>query len=503
MMRYLLGLDVGTTAIKGVLFNEEGESIAQFSSEYNLDLSKPDFVELNPDIYWESAKKVIRQILAKSKRKPKEIKALSISSQGETLICVDREGNPLRKAIVWLDNRSKKEAEIIEEEFGVKKIYYITGQPQVVPTWPATKILWLRKNERDIFNKTYKYLLLEDYLIYKLTGEFVCEYSLVSSTLLFDINKKCWWKDMLELVGIDEEMLPEIRESGQVVGNLTEVAAKDTGLSCQTLVVTGALDQAAGAIGAGNIKPGIITETTGAALAIVATTQAPIFDPQMRIPCHCHALKNKYFLLPWCQTAGTVLKWFRDEFSKEEMREAEGKNVDAYNILSQKAAKIPPGSEGLIMLPHLSGAACPEFNPSAKGVWFGFTLKHTKAHFTRSIMEAIAFMLKRNIRLLENSGVNVKEIRALGGGAKSRLWNQIKADVINKPVITSSQPESASLGVAILAAVAVGIFDTVKEACNKMVMIGERFSPSSENIDIYSRQYETYLRLYEKLQGLF
>ncbi len=502
-MKYLLGLDAGTTAIKGVLFNEEGKSIAKGIYEYNLETPKSDFVELNPYIYWEATKKVIKQILGKSKVEPKKIKALAISSQGETLVCIDKEGNPLRKAIVWLDNRSKREAEIIRKEFGVKKTYQVTGQPEIISTWPATKILWIRRNEHSIFKKVFKYLLVEDWLAYKFTGRFVTEGSVASSSLIFNIRERKWWDDILKFIGISSDSLPTLMESGKIVSRLSERAVKETGLSASTLVVTGAFDHAAGSIGAGNIKPGIITEMTGGALAICATIKRPIFDPQGRVPCQYHAVRNRYFLLPWSQTAGMVLKWFRDEFCQEEVKLAKKKRTDVYDILTGKAEKIAPGSEGLIMLPHLSGAACPEFNPSAKGVYFGISLNHTKAHFIRSIMEAIAYMLKGNIKLLENLGIKVKEIRSLGGGAKSKLWCQIKADTIQKPVITLKEPESACLGAAILAGIGSKVFKNFEEATEKMVKLKERVFPQSGNFKVYEKNYQRYLHIYQNLKSSF
>jgi len=500
-MFYLLGIDAGTTSFKAVLFDEEGKEIAIGTEDYKLLTPSPTMVELEPENYWNTCKKVIRQVLDKSRVNPKDIKALTISSQGETLICLDREGNPLRRAIVWIDNRSDKEAEIIKEEFGIRRIFEITGQPEVVPTWPATKILWIRQNEPSLFKKVHKYLLLEDYLIYKFTGKFVAEKSLLSSTLFFDIREGKWWREMLNFIGISSNLLPEIRESGEIVGRLTDRASSETGLCRDTLVITGALDQAAGAIGAGNIAPGVITETTGGALAICATIDKPVFTS--KIPCHYHAIKGKYYLLAWAQTAGMVLKWFRDNFCQLERENSKMRNLDVYDIMTQEASRIPPGSEGLIMLPHLSGSACPEFNPKAKGVFFGFTLKHTRAHFIRAILESIAFMLNKNIKALEGLGVQVGEIRSLGGGAKSRLWNAIKADVTGRPIITLKTEETACLGAAILAGVGVGMFNSIEEACHKMVSVRERISPNSKNREVYQKAYSRYLVLYDHLEDMF
>jgi sugar (pentulose or hexulose) kinase len=263
------------------------------------------------------------------------------------------------------------------------------------------------------------------------------------------------------------------------------------------------MDQALAALGAGNIRPGLITENTGGALAIVATLEEPVFDPQGGIPCHYHALPDTYYLLPWGQTAGMALRWFRDVFGVEEQREAARSNTDAYDLLTAGAAEVSPGAEGLVVLPHLMGAACPEFNPAARGVWFGVGLHHTKAHFVRATLESIAYMLRRNVEILKKLGIAVTEIRALGGGARSSLWNQIKADVLGVPVVTVATEEQACLGAAILAGTAVGLYPSPQQATEKLVEVTHRWEPDSENKSLYDDKYELYVRLYENLEDLF
>jgi len=500
---YLLGIDVGTTELKAALFDEEGREVAAGRAEYSPYIPEPDIVELDAEEYWNSCKKVISEILNSSKINPREIRSIAVSSQGETLIPVNREGEPLRRAIVWLDNRSKNESEMIREQFGIDAIFRVTGQPEVVPTWPATKILWLRRNEPEIFNKVHKYLLVEDFIIFKLTGIFATEYSLVSSTLMFDISEEDWWEEMLGFIGINREQLPELMPSGAAVGNVGERASRETGLSTNTMVATGALDQAAGAVGTGNIKPGIITESTGTALALLATVESPLYDPKRRVPCHHHAAAKKYLLIPWCPTAGAVLRWFRDEFGQYEVEAAKRIKVNAYDLLTLEASKVPAGSDGLIILPHFMGAGAPEFDPHARGIIFGLTLKHTKAHVVRAILESIAFMIRRNIELLEELGIHVEEIRSIGGASRSQLWNQIKANVTSKQVITLQIEEAASLGAAILAGVADGAFKSIEEGCKRMIKLKRRYEPQLDDREIYEKLYRVYCNLYSHVKDLF
>jgi xylulokinase len=502
-MSYLLGIDAGTTAMKAVLFDQEGRPLGQASREYQLHTPTPDRAELEPEHYWAACCDCTQGLLVEAGVDPQAIAALAISSQGETLVVVDEAGQPLYPAIVWLDNRSQAEANEISDQFGVETVFQVTGQPEITPTWPATKILWLRRYQPQVFERAHKFLLLEDYLLFRFTGRFVADPCLLSSSLLFDIRHKIWWDEMLDFVGIAPEQLPQVQESGRVVRKLTAEAARETGLWEGTVAATGGMDQALAALGAGNTCPGLITENTGGALAIVATLDEPIFDPQGGIPCHYHALPDTYYLLPWGQTAGMALRWFRDVFGLEEQREAARTGTDAYHLLTAGAAEVPPGAEGLVALPHLMGAACPEFNPAARGVWFGVGLHHTKAHFVRATLESVAYMLRRNVETLEGLGIAVSEIRALGGGARSPLWNQIKADVLGVPVLTLTTEEQACLGAAILAGTAVGLYTSPEEATQNLVAVADRREPRLENRSPYDRGYELYVHLYESLEELF
>ncbi|MCD4710786.1 MAG: hypothetical protein K8R52_08075 [Bacteroidales bacterium] len=497
---YLIGIDAGTTSVKGLLISVNGSLQTVVQKEYSLEYREGEIVELDPEIYWESTLYIINKLLSQSSVRPEQIRAISFASQGETLITVDKEGKPLRKAIVWLDNRSAAEAKTIEQTFTRQILLEKTGQPEILPLWPATRILWLRNKEPDIFNKVGKFLLVEDYLIYKLTGQYYSEESLVSSTLYFDIRKKRWWNEMLEFLCITPQHLPEVLPSGTPTGKMSAEAAFVTGLSPDTLVITGGYDHVAGAIGSGNIGKGLVSETTGTSMAMCVTIDHPVLDMNLNLPCQCHAVPGKYILQPYGQTAGMVLKWFRDVFFTQEMETAVEEDRNRYDIMTALAEKVPAGSEGLTMLPHLMGAGSPEFDISAKGVFAGVTPQMGKGHFIRAIMESVACMIRRNIDSLTKHGIEFSEISALGGGAESDLWNQIKADMTGIPFVTLQSREATCLGAAILAGIGCGLFHDFRDGCNKLVRLKKRYIPDISHHAKYQEVFEKYIKLYDHLK---
>jgi sugar (pentulose or hexulose) kinase len=501
-MQYILSVDLGTTAIKAALFDGEGRLLGSSTQEYTLLTPATLAVELPVETYWRAFRKAVGALMDLTGVKPDLIRGLGISAQGETLIFADREGMPLRNAIVWLDNRAQREADMLNREFPQAETYRVTGQVSIVPTWPAAKVLWVRENEPGVFARAAKVLLIEDWFIHHLSGRYACEGSLICSTAYWDIGTRRWWPDMLRRLGIEEERLPEIRESGVPVGPLLPAVAKELGLSPQTVVCTGALDQAAGAIGVGNIRPGFFSENTGAALAICATVDQPFMDPQGKMPCHYHGIPGTYMAHTFT-TGGIVLKWYRDMFCQEEIRVGALSGIDPYDLLGKEAAGIAPGADGLVMLPHLQGAMAPEANPKARGVIYGLTLRHTKAHVARAIMESIACIVRRNIEVIETLGIPVKEIRVLGGGARSAVWNQIKADVTGRPVLTMENEEAACLGVAVLAGLGVGVYPSLSQACERMVKVRARYEPDASRTGVYAGLYENYVGLFDALGGMF
>jgi sugar (pentulose or hexulose) kinase len=502
-MQTFLAIDAGTTSLKAALFDTQGRMLALERCEYTLLTPAPNVVELEAEVYWQALTSTVRSVLVHSRVPPQEVATLCISSQGETFIPVDAHGSPLSRAIVWLDNRAGEEARLIAEHFGLDEVFNRSGQPDVAPTWPACKMLWMRRHTPETFERTYKFLWLEDYLLYRLTAQAVTSQAQQTSSLLLDIQARDWWPAMMEFVGITPDKLGCLAKPGEPVGNLQAQAAEELGLTTHTLAVAGSMDQAIAALGAGDITPGRVVESTGGALGIVATLDAPLFDPQRRIPCYLHALPDTYCLLPWGQTAGMALKWFRDQFFSLEADAARQAGRDPYDDMTAQAAQVPPGCDGLVVLPHLEGAFCPEFNPNARAVFFGATLRNSRAHFIRAILESVAYMLKRNLDLLEGLGIPVETITSLGGGARSPLWLQIKADVLQKPVNTIQVEEAACLGAAILGAVATGVYSDYPAAVASMVHYKEALQPDPNHRDVYRQGYEEYIELYDRLAPMF
>ena len=463
----LLGIDIGTTSLKAVCFDEEGRRLAETSKDYTLD-TRGDRVEFDPMAYVSLTKDAIREI-----EKKVRVDALAVDTQGETLILTDENGSPTMPAIVWLDNRAVEEAREIEKAFGIETIYRVTGQAESTGAWPACKLLWVQRNLPQVWATTKKIFLLEDWILYSLSGEFVTEPTIQSSSLYLDIVKKDWWREMLDFLGVPPAMLPKIVPSATKVGSYGEKS-----------VVTGALDQIAGAVGVGGVDEDVVSDMTGTIMALcVVKDHIPPYQKGSKIPCHLHAVEGKYVSLLWSATAGMALKWFRNQFA-EEM---------SFRDLDALAEKAGPGAEGLTMLPYLCGSTMPVYNPDAKGTFFGMTLAHGKGHFVRAILEAVAFTLKDDLSCI---GAQCREIRITGGGASSPLWAQIKADVTGLSLSTLAEKESACLGTALMAGKGVGIYPSLEDASRRIVRIHKTFTPGGTD---YSVPYARYRKLDEML----
>ncbi len=462
-----MGIDIGTTSVKTAVFNEALEQKLSLTADYTLD-AHGDIVEFDGEKYWDIVKSEIEKV-----KREHNVDALAVDTQCETLILTDENGTPVRPAIVWLDNRATEEAEIITEHFGHKRVYEVTGQPEITATWPACKLLWVKRNEPEIWAKTKKVFLLEDWILYKMTGRFISEKTLQSSTIYFDIHNAKWWGEMLDFIGVSEDMLPTLYSSATEVGEYEGAR-----------VVTGAIDQIAGAIGAGVVRKGIVSEMTGTTMVIfMPSDNVPEYDETSIVPCH-YNYDDKYCLLSWTPTAGMALKWFKNALCEN----------FSFRELDELAESVPAGSDGVTFLPYLCGSTMPKYNPAARGSFTGLTTEHHRGHFVRAVMESVSCMLRSNLDYL---GLDVDEIRAMGGGANSPLWCQMKADMTGKRLVTLKNKETACLGSAILAAVGVGAFASVEEAAEKI-----EFSKvyESKGTD-YSECYERYLA-YDKILNI-
>ena len=490
-MKKFLTLDVGTTAVKASLFDEKLQMLGLEIREYQLDTPQTDFVELPAHIYWDKAVDGIHALLEHTKADPADIVSITCTTQGETLIPVDQKGEPLFPAIVWLDARAKTQSDALASLFSKEAFYRHTGIPEMTPYCPVAKVLWLKQEQPEIYEKTTAFLLLEDYLLYRLTGKQATNRSLICTTGYYDICANAMWDEMLQKAGLDQEKFPPVLPCGEKLGTLTADAAAETGLSVSTVAVTGAMDQVASAIGAGNVVSGILSETTGTCLAVGATVGAGATDQWSPIPVYTHALPDCYFKLTVMQTAGMALKWFRNEFCKDLM--AEGGN--AYGRMDDLAEAEPPLSRGLIMFPYLTGM---DTDPAARGVFFGAGLDTNRGCFIRAIMEAVAYSLRES---MDQMGGAYQEIHSVGGGSKSNVWNQIKADTCGIPVQIMQQEEATSVGAAILGGIAVGCFRDIHQACG-LLKVGNRYE-STDAHDLYKEGYRKYQAMYDSFKDLF
>jgi len=499
----IIAIDLGTSNLKTAAYDLDGKELCFESTEYRLHTPSNGIVENDPEKYWDNLVRILKKIVINLGDRKKYIIAIGTTSQGETIVPVNRYGKPLRDAIVWLDKRSVNEAQEISKNFDETELFLKTGQPEVDASWPAARILWIKRNEPEIFNHTYKFLLLEDFIIYKLTGKFYGESSVYNSSYYYDIIKFKYIDEMLNFLGIAEEKLPEIVKPGSFIGEATNDVTKDIGFPKRVKVVIGAMDQICGALGAGNVEEGVITETTGSAFAMIATTRKPIFNKKYKIPCAIHAIPNLYCLLPYSMTGGMVLKWFKDSILEYKDKPEKKADQITYEMLDKLAEKTPAGADGLIMLPYLTGAYFPEFNPRARGVFFNFGVSHTKGHFIRAIMESLGYTMKGYLKLLGNIGINVEKVISMGGGAKSFLWNQIKSDICETPIQVPEYTETALLGCALLTGHAIGAYKDLKITCKEVVKIKAEFQPNVSNSTVYIHNYKKYADLYDRVKDLF
>ena len=504
-MGYILVFDIGTTAVKACLFDRQLKLLGFSSEEYRLLTPRAGWVELEPETYWKAVKAQALRVCEKTGVSPDEIEAISATTQGETLIPVDEAGRALRNAIVWLDERADEQARRISTRFKPETFYGRTGIPECNAYCPIAKLLWIKEQEPTIYNKTFKFLLLEDYILARLTGDFVTEKALCCTTGYFDIITDEYWKEMLDYCGIEPAKLPRPLECGAVLeSKLRPELCSELKLSREVQIITSAMDQMTAAVGAGNLKPGIITETTGTGMCVAAASDKPDFTNPQRLTIYRHIYAKKYLIIPVSMTAGLVLKWFKDEFCADLAAEAAAKGESVYALIDNIVSAVPAASKGLILIPYFTGVLQPDNNPLAKGVFFGIGLDTGRPEFLRSILEGIGFMLKENIELIEKvQGRKAEEIRSLGGGARSAIWRRIKADISGIPIAAMTENECTALGAAILAAVAMGFYPDAASAAAASNRVAERSEPDAALKEQYQASYGKYRAVYAQLKGLF
>lgn len=504
-MGYILVFDIGTTAVKACLFDRQLKLLGFSSEEYQLLTPKKGWVELESETYWKAVKAQTLLVCKKTGVSPNEIEAITATTQGETLIPVDETGKALRNAIVWLDERASAQAERISKRFPPAMFYSRTGIPECNGYCPVAKLLWIKDEEPEIYKNTFKFLLLEDYILSRFSGDFVTEKALLCTTGYFDIISDEYWKEMLDFTGIETSKLPCPLECGEILSAVLKPELRaELNLSGKVKLIASAMDQMTAAAGAGNLKPGIITETTGTGMCVAATSENPDFSNPQRLTIYRHIFPKKYLIIPVSMTAGLVLKWFKDEFCADLTAEAAAKGESVYSVIDGIVAKTPALSNGLILIPYLNGVLQPDNNPSARGVFFGMALNTGRPEFLRAIMEGIAFMLKENVELIERiQGCKAEEIRSLGGGARSKIWRQIKADINCIPIAGMTENECTALGAGILAAVALGYYTDAAEAAAASNMVAKRTQPDAVLAEQYKASYKKYRAVYERLKDLF
>lgn len=478
-MSYLMGIDIGTGGTRTLVIDDRGKLVTSATAEHPLLLPAPGWAEQNPSDWWDTACQTVRAVLAKAGIKGGDVKGIGLSGQMHGSVFLDGKNEVIRPAILWCDQRTQKQCDWITEQVGEAVLKAETCNP-VLTGFTAPKIIWLRDEEPENFERVRKVLLPKDYIRFRLTGEFATEVSDASGTSLLNVPERRWSEKVIEGIGLSTDLLPVVEESPVATGEISAGAAKATGLAKGTPVVGGGGDQAAGAVGNGIVEAGVVSSTVGTSGVVFAHLEEPATDEKMRTHTFCHAVPGKWHVMGVMLAAGGSLQWFRNELCSDEMAVAQSVGRDPYELMAQAAEKAPVGSEGLVFLPYLSGERTPYANPNAKGLFCGLTLRHQKRHLIRAVMEGVAYGLRDSFELIDGMGVDVKQVRASGGGARSRLWVQIQADVTRRAHSYINVDEGPAFGVALLAGVGTDVWSSVPEACQAAIRVVETLEPSPE-----------------------
>lgn len=482
-----LGIDVGTGGSRAVLIDETGEISASETVEH-IPFATPEigWAEQNPEDWWRASSKAIQKVL--QNESAENIAAIGLSGQMHGAVLLDENNKVLRPALIWCDQRTQKQCDELTEKIGKQKLIELVSNPALT-NFTLPKMLWVRENEPEIWEKVKTVMLPKDYVRFRLTGEKATDVADGSGTLLLDVQNRKWSDELLELIETDKSILPKLYESQEVSGEVSPKCAEETGLKIGTPVVAGAGDNAAGAIGMGLAKAGAVGVTIGTSGVVFAVTENPKIDLQGRIHTLCHAIPETWHVTGVTQAAGLSFKWFRENFAKGE----------SFDELVENASSIPAGSEGILWTPYLMGERTPHIDPDAKATLTGLSAKHTKAHVVRAILEGVAFSLRDSLEIYKSLDIPLESIRLGGGGAKSPLWRQIQADIYGQAVEILEAEEGAAFGAALLAGVGAGNWSSVEEACGETIKIKERIEPNLEDQKILDEQYKSYGKIYSAL----
>jgi len=496
----LVGLDVGTTGTKAVVVDSHGGILGESYREYPLHTPKPGWNELDPVEVWSAVRAVLGEAVARA-GDADPVRAIGISSQGEAGVALAADGTILARSQVSFDQRSTPQCESWAADFGAERTFEITGQP-VHPMYTLPKLIWMRENEPGFAERLWRFLCFEEYVIYQLTGELAASWALASRTMAFDVRRKCWSKEILDAAGFSESIFAPPLPSGTRVAEVKPDVADALGLPAGIVVATAGHDQPCGAFGAGIVRAGVAVDGTGTVECITPAFSEPVLNETMRrnsFCCYPHTVRDLYVTLAFCFAGGSLLRWFRDTLGAEEMAEARRTGQDVYDLIVGRAT---PGPISVLALPHFAGAGTPYFDAGSKGAFVGLTLGTTRGDLIKALLDSVTFEMRVNLERLDAAGVSIDELRAIGGGAKSPTWLQLKADIFGKSVTALDVTEAPCLGAALCAGLAVGEYASAGEAVAAAVHDGRRYEPDSAMHERYLEKYEAYKALYPALQNL-
>lgn len=491
-MEYVIGCDVGSQGTKVILLSTAGEVAGEAYEGYPIDYPHPLWAEQPVERWLDALTLAIRRLLSQSGVSAENVRSLSLATQVDGLVPIDSSGAPLYPAIIWMDRRAGAQCERIRQRLGEDQVFHLTGL-NLDATHVAPKIRWLADEHPEIYERTAYFLLPGSYMAYALTGELGVDFSNASSTLLLDVYTKTWSETMLNAFAIDASRLVPVSAATAKLGTLRPAMAEKLGLMAGTLVMVGCGDEHAACLGAGVTRPGIVGDIAGTAEPVCAASADVAFDTTRLVETHCHADPDLWLLENPGFVSGGNYRWLRDQFARGE----------TYAALDAEAAQVPPGAEGLTFLPSLMGAMAPTWNEAARGTYAGFTLAHTRGHFVRALLEGSAYAVRDITTQMGSAGIELRELRVVGGGAKGRLWNQIKADVTGLQVNVPEITETTALGAAFLALVGIGAYATLSEASEQIVKIRECIEPDPQTQSAYTDGYQRYRQTYFALLPLF